>query len=555
MLRRLLAPLEARKWRSFRLTALILIAGPLSNFHPLVWRYMVDGVLLGGRPDHLLPAVLVMLGVHLGGSAVGHWTAILGRDLVEELGAELRGQLHRRLLSQGAAFHQQRPTGEVLARVMGDVDAVAATWGAMIGGLANALVNLVWVVSVLVFMEPKLAAVSFLPVLLVVPLGRAFNRRAEPRYRRWRERLGNVSQGVQEDLQGLDVTRAFGREEQRGAAMQGVLDAGVRAASSANRASVLFTYLLSSLGFVTNALIAGVGVYWILHGSMTLGTLVAFRGYWGTLYGLVQGLGALNDQVQRGLAAAGRCFEVLDAPLVVPPPAAPVRPERIEGRLVLEAVELAYVPGVPVLRGVSFEVEPGAQLGLVGPSGGGKSSLLGLMLRFRDPDAGRVLLDGVDLRQLDPAVLRRQVAFVPQEAFLFAGTVADNLRMGRPEARDEELWTALEQARARDFVEALEGGLQARVGERGGTLSGGQRQRLCIARAFLADPAVLLLDEATSAVEPEAEASICEALASLMKGRTTVIVSHRPAMLRQAARVLQIEGGRVVAAPDCATAK
>jgi ABC-type multidrug transport system fused ATPase/permease subunit len=290
----------------------------------------------------------------------------------------------------------------------------------------------------------------------------------------------------------------------------------------------------------------GLGGYYMLQTPMrfTPGDAVLFRAYWWRLFGPVQTLARVNDMVQRASAAARRIFEVLDAPDELPdaPDANPV--ERLTGAMELRDVTFAY-DRVAVLHDVSIRIDPGQTIALVGPSGSGKSTILNLLLRFYDPVEGEVLLDGTPLPSIKKASLRSHFALVQQETFLFNDSILDNIRYGHAEASMEQVIAAARAANAHDFIVALPNGYDTKVGERGVRLSGGQKQRISIARAFLANPQVLLLDEPTSSVEPDSEAAIIAALNRLMAGRTTVLTSHRPSLIRHANRVYVIENGRV----------
>lgn len=269
-------------------------------------------------------------------------------------------------------------------------------------------------------------------------------------------------------------------------------------------------------------------------------------GYWWPLFAPINQLATINEMLQRAQAAGARVFEVLDAPELIrdAPDAKPLR--LTEGRVTFENVAFSYTGRENVLEGVSFTVEPGRMAALVGPSGAGKSTVLTLLLRFYDPDAGRVLIDGQDIKTVTQASLRARMAYVPQEPFLFNGTVGDNIRYGCPDASPEQVEEAARMANAHEFIAALPEGYETEIGERGVKLSGGQRQRLAIARAFLADPALLILDEPTSAVEPESEWIVQQSLSRLMRGRTTFVTSHRLSLVRDADVILAFEEGRLV---------
>ncbi len=292
-------------------------------------------------------------------------------------------------------------------------------------------------------------------------------------------------------------------------------------------------------------------------GSFTVGDLVLFRSYWWRLFGPIQTLARLNDMVQRANAACRRVFDVLDAPEELPEAADAVVPGRITGGMELRNVCFAYPANAEssapaVLHEIDLTIAAGQTVALCGPSGSGKSTVLNLLLRFYDPTAGSVMLDGVDLRRLDKAGFRRGFALVQQETFLFNDSIGDNIRYGHADATQDQVIAAARAANAHDFISRLPDGYDTKVGERGVRLSGGQKQRISIARAFLADPAVLLLDEPTSSVEPDSEAAIIAALDRLMTGRTTVLTSHRPSLVNAADVAYVIEHGRVTASgpPD-----
>lgn len=300
------------------------------------------------------------------------------------------------------------------------------------------------------------------------------------------------------------------------------------------------------LGFLSSAVMLGLGAWHVVQGTFTLGGLVAYRGYWWQLYSPIDTLANVNELLQRAGAAGSRVFEVLDASEEVQDAPGAVELTEVRGHIRFEGVSFAYPNSTPVLRDISFEVAPGERVAFVGGSGAGKTTLLNLVPRFYDPTEGRILIDGHDLRDVRQRSLRRHMALVLQETFLFDGTVAENIRFGRPDAPLEDVIRAARMANAHEFIEELPAGYDTPVGERGVRLSGGQRQRIAIARAFLVDPPILILDEATSAVEPESEWVIQQSLERLMAGRTTLITSHRLSMVRTADRIITLDGGRIV---------
>jgi ABC-type multidrug transport system fused ATPase/permease subunit len=355
-----------------------------------------------------------------------------------------------------------------------------------------------------------------------------------------------VSARLQENLLGMMVVKAFAKEPHEAARFRRSTDQYREVQYRAINARSVFFPMTQFVGFISNVLAVGVGAWLILQGRFTVGGLVAYRGYWWQLFSPVQSLAQINDLIQRGVAAGGRVFEVLDEGITVADAPDAAELKDVRGRVTFEDVHFAYRDR-PVLRGIDLDVRPGEAVALVGSSGAGKSTLTNLIPRFWDPQRGRVLVDGTDVRTVTQRSLRAHIAMVLQETFLFNGPVLDNVRYARPDASLEEARAAAKAANALEFIEhELPDGWATEIGERGVKLSGGQRQRISIARAFLADPEILILDEATSAVEPESEWIIQQALERLMERRTTFIISHRLSIVRGADRIIVLDEGRIL---------
>jgi ABC-type multidrug transport system fused ATPase/permease subunit len=523
-----------------------MVATPASLVHPWVWKYIVDDVVTQQHPERLVPALLVMLAVHFVGSALGAFRSNVLEKVGQAFVQDLRNAVYARVQDQSLAYLQQHRSGDLVSRTMADVDVLQEV---VISGTDSVLQNaysFLIVAGSLLVMSPALGTITVAPILVVGVLVRLFNVRVKALYRAGRDRLGDVSARLQENLLGMVVVKAFAREPFEAGRFREATQAYRTVQNQAIDARTVFFPMVQFIGFLSNILAVGVGAWLILRGEFTVGGLVAYRGYWWQLFAPVQQLAQINDLIQRGAAAGGRVFEVLDAPLAVTdvPDARPL--DAVKGRVTWEEVTFGYGDR-PVLRGVTLDVPPGQAVAIVGASGAGKSTLLNLLPRFWDPSGGRVLVDGRDLRYIPQHSLRRHIAMVLQESFLFNGTVLENVCYGRPEAGQEAVRQAAQDANALEFIEnELPDGWQTQIGERGVKLSGGQKQRISIARAFLSDPEILILDEATSAVEPEAEWLIQQALERLMQGRTTFIISHRLSMVRGADRIVVLEQGRIV---------
>ncbi len=527
------------------LLCLLLSTGAMLA-QPVLWQKMVDLVLTGPQRRELfwpLIAGMVALGL-LGALAGGLRTWLLERT-GQRFVLELRKRIYAHLQSQSLSFFHDRRTGDLLSRVIGDVDTMQEV---VINGTDMFLSNILGmagVAAVMIWYNWKLGLLTVLPVTLTFLLMSRYNKKVKPVYRAARDKLGDVSARLQENLTGVQTVKAFAREDQAAERFQHTIAAFFAQNLLGISLRVRFMPLVQFISFAGSVVMIGYGGYLVMYEGLTLGVLLAYRGYWWQLYGPVYSIAGINDLLQRGSASGGRIFELLDCvPELRDAPGARELP-KVKGEVRFENVSFSYASRTGVLRGVDLQVAPGTSVGVAGPSGGGKSTLLSLIPRLYDPQSGAIRIDGADVRGVTQASLRRQIAMVLQESFLFNDTILENIRFGRPGATREDIEQAARAANAHEFIAQLPQGYDTLVGERGVKLSGGQRQRIAISRAFLADPAILLLDEATSAVEPESESIIQQALERLMAGRTTFIVSHRLSVIRPCDMILVIEGGSI----------
>ena len=545
ILRRLLGYVRPY-WKTLILTGvLLLLVTGLSLIPPLFQRSIVDEVI--GQRD------LSKLGVLLIGLVATQAALQLlsfGEQYVRhKLGArfifDLRLRLYTHLQRLSMSFFEKTSTGELMSRVTNDVEALESfvTHGVTLTTVD--LLRLIGASIMLVVLDWRLALTVLIPVPVIGLVLRDFNRRVRPIYRQARDRLGDINARLQDNLAGMRVTQAFVQEtpehERFGATTHEYYKQRVR---SIRAWSTTFPALhfVASIGTV---LILGYGAWLIVNEQMTLGTLVAFLAYSASFYEPLNRLTEIDNMIQQAIAAGERIFELLDAmPEVEDAPDA-MALSRIEGDVVFDDVHFRYSTGDEVLHDVSFHMAPGEVVALVGPSGAGKTSIASLLCRFYDPVHGRILVDGHELRTVQLASLRQQVAVVLQDTFLFNTTVRENLKYGRPDATEEELVAAAKAAYAHEFIEQLPRGYDTEIGERGTKLSGGQKQRLALARAILIDPRILILDEATSSVDAEAEYLIQQALDEVMKGRTALVIAHRLSTIRNADKIIALENGRI----------
>ncbi len=533
--------------------ACMLVSVAAELYPPLVWQKVVD-VGLAQLDWVYIGWQLILLVLVFG---VGQLFSAVRGVLLERAGQrltlDLRLRLYRKLQSQSAAYFSQRRTGDLLARLTADVETVQ---NVLVQGtdsvVANAL-RVLGVAGIFIWLQPTLGLLVLLPMILVGLLLTFYNKRVRPVYRNARRRLGDLSALFADNLGGMRVIQSFAQEQRMGDQAESV---GLELYNQQIRAVALRNRVFPAIRWVANlgnVIMLGGGVYFVMRGQFTLGGLLAYRGYGRYFYGPIDDLVNINDLVQQAAAAGRRIFEVLDAPATIADtPDSQTLPAPLHGEVRFENLTFGYDQAHPVLEDISLHIRPGERVALLGPSGAGKSTLIALVARLYDPDRGRVLIDGHDLRDVTLTSLRSQIAQVQQETFLFNTTAFENLRFGRPDATRAEVEAAARAANAHGFLSALPEGYNTLVGERGVKLSGGQKQRLAVARAFLTNPQLLLLDEPTSAVEPESEALIIEAIERLMQGRTTLIVSHRLSLARTADRVVVIANGRIAeqGAPD-----
>ncbi len=469
--------------------------------------------------------------------------------LGERIVADLRSDLFRHLSRLDAAFYDTAQTGELVSRLTADTTQLKSTFGASASVALRNLFLFLGAIAMMVVSSPKLSALVLAAIpVIVLPLVLS-GRRVSGRSRAAQDRLAEASAFAAENLGAVRTMQAFGAEAVTRARFDAAVENAYAAARDATAARSLLTAVAIFLAFGSVVAVLWLGAHDVMAGRMTGGLLSQFVLYAVFAAGALGELSQVWNEISAAAGAAGRLAEILAIPpRIVAPPVPVTLPVPAEGRLVFEAVGFSYPTraGDAVVHDLSFAVRPGERVAIVGPSGAGKSTVFQLLMRFYDPSAGRILLDGVDLRLTDPAELRSRIAVVPQDPAIFSSSIADNIRYGRPEASDADVRQAAERAAAWAFIEALPEGAGTAAGERGVTLSGGQRQRIAIARALLKDAPILLLDEATSALDAENETLVQAALDQLMRGRTTLVIAHRLATVVTADRILVMDQGRIV---------
>jgi ATP-binding cassette subfamily B protein len=469
----------------------------------------------------------------------------------ERVSADIRRAVFGRLLEQSPGFFETMRTGEVISRLTNDTALLELVIGSSLSvALRNTLIMLGALVM-LVITSPKLTALVVLGVPLVVVPILLFGRRVRKLSRASQDRIADVSTHIDESLHEIRTVQSYGHEDRDREQFGAQVEAAFATAKRRIGQRALLIALVMLLAFGAVGVILWIGGHDVLAGRISAGELSAFVFYAVLVAGAVGAVSEMIGDLQRAAGATERLMELLAIEPSIRAPANPMPlPQPSRGVVRFERVTFRYPsrPDAPALSDFSLSVSRGEKVALVGPSGAGKSTVFQLLLRYYDPSSGSITLDGVELGNADPRELRSRIALVPQDPVIFAASVAENVRYGRPQASDAEVAAACEAAYAAEFIERLPQGVNSFLGERGVRLSGGQRQRLSIARALLADRAVLLLDEATSSLDAESESYVQRALEHLMRGRTTLIVAHRLATVKNADRIVVMDQGRVIAA-------
>jgi ATP-binding cassette, subfamily B, multidrug efflux pump len=543
--RRLLG--ELRPYNRSLVLALVLVTlSALSQAGgPWLIGHAIDKDILGRDPTGLFRTMLLLLGVYLVGTFAQRGQIRQVGSIGQSILASMRERIFERLLRLPLRYFDRRPVGDLMSRVTNDVDTLNQLLSQGFTQLLGSFFSLIGIVAAMLVLDWRLALVCFtiIPVMLLTNV--FFARRARTAFRTTRETVGDVTAGLQEEIVGVREAQAFNRTEAN--------IERFRERNAANRAANVQAVAITSafapaidvLSTLATAIVIGYGGYLVVTGTLTVGLLTAFLIYVQQFFRPIQLASQVYTQAQAALAGAERIYNIFDEEPEPPDPPGKEKLGDAEGRIEFKNVTFAYEPGRPVLHDVSFEVEPGQTVALIGPTGAGKTTTANLIARFYDVSAGSVQVDGRDVREVGRRSLRTRIATVLQEPFLFSGTVAENIGYGRSGASREEIEVAAHAVSAHSFIAALPDGYDTTLGTGGGTLSQGQRQLVSFARAVLADPRILILDEATSNVDTRTEALIQEALRALLKGRTSVVIAHRLSTIRNADLILVVESGRI----------
>ncbi len=527
--------------------ACAVLTTSLEMVPPWLLKRVIDDVVRAGNLPLLKWLIAGLVLTYLGRNLLNSARIRFNNTLEQRVIYDMRDQIYRALQRLSVSYYDNRATGELMSRVVNDVNNLERIFIDGVEALVMAGLTLTGIMTVLFFLNWQLALIALIPIPFLVLGATIFTTRVHKLYRLIRQQAAQLNALLQDSISGIRETMSFNREDYEVNRFNRQSLEYCRGNLRVARIWSVYSPCMILIASTGTLLILWFGTHAVLDGRMTIGGLVAFLTYLGLFYTPINQIHSVNHMLQHALAAGERVFEIIDAvPEVSDRPGAIRLPEKVQGFVEFKNVSFHYRPNAPVLQQISLQAFPGEKIALVGPSGSGKSTILKLLMRLYDVDTGAITIDGHDVRDLKLSFLRDQIGVVAQEPFLFNGTVRENILYGRIDAEEEEMIAAAETARAHEFILSLQDGYSTWIGERGVKLSVGQKQRIAIARALLKDPPIIIFDEATSNIDTETEARIQEALGALTYHRTTFIIAHRLSTLKHVNKILVVQNGRIV---------
>jgi ATP-binding cassette subfamily B protein len=524
---------------------LTLLLNLLGILQPKFTQYSIDWYILPRKTQGITLFALVYLGAQFGRFVFSYFQVVLLNTIGQYVMFDLRREIYDKLQHQEIAYFDRNPVGRIMTRLTADVDALNELFTSGVTDLLGDLVMIAGIIAVMIWMDVRLTLVTLLTVPLLFIATTWFRKGARRGYDAVRTRLARIYAFLQEHFSGAQTVQIFNAEKKSLARFADINDQHRKANIDTIFYYAVFFPLVDFIGAVGIALIIWYGGYRVMNHALSLGALVAFIQYSGFLFQPIRDISDKYNVLQSAVVASHRIFQALDLPIAITTPAQPVKKGRAEGRIEFENVWFAYKDDEWVLKDVSFTVSPGQSVALVGHTGSGKTTITNLLMRFYDVQKGRILLDGVDVRDWELQSLRENFAVVLQDIFLFTGTVESNIRLGREDISDERIRWAATEVCADNFIQSLPHNYKAEVRERGAGLSVGQKQLISFARALAFDPALLILDEATSSIDTETEQFIQQAIDRVMRNRTSLVVAHRLSTIQRADKIIVLHHGEV----------
>ena len=525
---------------------LVIISTICELLGPYLIGKSIDLYIIPGNIPGLAKIILLMMGIHIINSLTAWLRTYIMAGVSQRTVRDMRNDLFTKLQSLPLRFFDQRTHGEIMSRLTNDEENVSRVLAEGVVQFFSSIITLIGVAVMMLLLNVYLAIVSLVTIPLMAFLTKWISTRTRRGFRDQQRNLGILNGFIEENITAQRVVKAYGREQDTSVRFEKSNRDLQAAATRAQTFSLVLAPLTNFVNNVGFTIVAAAGGWMAIKSLATVGTVAAFLNYARQFGRPLNQIANLYNIIQSALAGAERVFEILDEePEIEDIPDAPSL-DKINGEVIFQDVSFGYERDVPVLKNVNFHAEPGQTIALVGPTGAGKTTIVNLLTRFYDIDNGVIKIDGYDVRNVQKASLRHQLGIVLQDTFLFSDSVMENIRYGRLEATEEEVFAAAELANADHFISRLPQGYHTPLSERGSNLSQGQRQLLAIARAFLANPSILILDEATSSVDTRTEMNIQEALLRLMKGRTAFVIAHRLSTIRNAHQVLVINKGEII---------
>ncbi len=544
LLRRFLGVILVHK----RLLVIVIVsvigASIASLASPYILKVAIDQYIIPGRYTEL-PLIVVLYLVTLiaqwGFSAMRTWyVQVFGQEVLYDL----RNKIFNKLLYSKVSYYSDKQTGDLVSRVINDTSIVNEVFVSGMLGSIGELLSLIGIVGAMFILNAELTLVTLSTIPLMVVIAKYFGGRMRQAYRETREKIARVSSIVEESVSGIEVIKAYGRESETEKEFKRASKETVRAFMRVAIYMGLFWPIMNLSTIISVAAVLVYGSYLVVQGATSIGVVAAFIQYVQRFRGPINNVVTLYDSLQSALASLERIYEVIDE-------AEEEKDEnlleikKLEGRIEYRNVWFEYIPGNPVIRGVNITIEPGKTIALVGHTGAGKTTLVNLLMKFYEPTRGTILIDGIDIRDISRQSLRNRIAYVPQETYLFPGTIIDNIKIVKPEATDKEVISVCKELGIHEFIEDLPQGYYTDAGEAGKKLSTGEKQLIAIARAMLRNPDIVILDEALSSIDPATENIVRRAMKKLMKGRTSIIVAHRLTAALDADKIIVLEDGYI----------
>ena len=523
---------------------LVLVNAAAQGLGPMLIGRAIDGPIIEGDKAGLLGIVIALIGIYVAGMLAMRFQILTMSTAGQKVLADLRDEVFKKLQALHLQYLEGSQAGDLMSRLTNDIDALNNFFSQSLAQMVGSMFALIGIMIAMLSLDWRLALVALVVIPIALYITKFFSSWSRSAFRKTRATIGDVSAEMEEQVSGVKVAQAFNRTERNVGEFAKRNAANRDANVSANAVTSAFAPAMDVLSTFDLALVAAYGGFLTISGAISIGTVIAFIQYVQNFFRPIQTVAQMWTVAQSAFAAAERIFSLLDKEIELDDGKETM--PRIEGKVRFEEVSFAYDSDVSVLASVSMEASPGETIAIVGPTGAGKTTIVGLLARFYEAEKGRILIDDQDLRDVTQHSLRSQMGTVTQDPFLFSGSVMDNIRYGRLDASDEEVVDAAKVANADSFIQSLSDGYQTEVGERGSLLSQGQRQLIAIARAVLADPRILILDEATASIDTRTEKLIQEALDRLLKGRTSFVIAHRLSTVRNADQVLVLDEGKIV---------